>query len=130
MTRWLFRLAFPALGLLVLLLIVFGVQAPEDGAETATMEKKSSVIPSFEAVVPAPVPAEGPDIVFKWQDADGSWNYADQPPPEGQWNTMSIDPGNKPEQETSESQTPAENDLKSPYRAPFSLNPAFPEAGS
>lgn len=78
MTRWLIRLAFPALGLLVALMI-FGVKAPDNPSSDPEQTPESTTIPSFEALVPAPVTPPGPEIVFKWQDADGSWHYADQP---------------------------------------------------
>lgn len=125
--KWLIRLAFPALGVLVAL-IVFGLNDP---AETSTQpaETEANVdIPSFEGLVPSPVPTEGPDIVFKWQDSDGSWHYADKPPAQGPWNALAI--------ERTDNKTlgpPAsdpETDWQSPYRAPFSLSPNAANNGS
>ena len=126
LTKWLIRLAFPALGLL-LLLMFFGlgdpVQAPQPSAELELQE-----IPAFEGLIPSPIPTEGPDIVFKWQDNDGNWHYADQPPARGPWNTLAIerpDPGarnNRP--------ADPETDWQSPYSAPFSLEPTPANNGS
>lgn len=117
--RWLIRLAFPALGIL-LLLIFFGIDAPKNTGTAKKTDEKSN-IPAFEGLVPSPVPTEGPDIVFKWQDSNGNWHYADQPPANGAWNALAIErPGN-------DSGTPPmadpEVDWQSPYRAPFSLDP-------
>lgn len=78
MMKWLIRLSFPALGLL-LLLIFFGLGDPGKVSEPAA-EEKPEAIPSFEGLLPAPIPTEGPEIVFKWQDTEGNWHYADQPP--------------------------------------------------
>lgn len=129
MTRWLIRLAFPALGLL-LALIVYGVKAPDTPTGEPQDIKTSNTIPSFEAVVPAPVSPEGPDIVFKWQDEDGGWHYADQPPKEGRWYTLAIEPGPEAPLVTPDSPDPAKEDLTLPYSAPFSLDPRYPENGS
>lgn len=118
LTKWLTRLAFPALGLLVALMF-FGLNdptdTPSDDGNTATPEE----IPAFEGLVPSPIPTEGPEIVFKWQDTDGSWHYADSPPETGHWNALAIERADKsPRGNTSAD--PA-TDLESPYRAPFSL---------
>ena len=129
MSRWLIRLAFPALAVLVGF-IVYGVKAPDNPAGQTKELRQSNSIPSFEAVVPAPVTPEGPDIVFKWQDKDGSWHYADQPPSEGPWYTLSIESGQKPQPVTPDSPDPADEDLDAPYSAPFSLAPGYPENGS
>ncbi|MFC4260652.1 DUF4124 domain-containing protein [Marinobacter lacisalsi] len=129
MTRWLIRLAFPALAVLMGL-IVYGVKAPDNPAGPTPEHRQSSTIPSFEAVVPAPVTPEGPDIVFKWQDDDGSWHYADQPPSEGPWYTLAIEPGRETQPVTPDSPDPADDDLDSPYTAPFSLDPGYPRNGS
>ena len=129
MTRWLIRLAFPALAVLVGL-IVYGVRAPDNAPGQSAKLNQSSAIPSFEAVVPAPVTPEGPDIVFKWQDDDGSWHYADQPPSEGTWYTLAIEPGQEARPVTPHSPDPADEDLNAPYSAPFALEPSYPSNGS
>lgn len=126
--KWLIRLAFPALGVLVALM-VFGLNDPASTAiEPAETEEASAEIPSFEGLVPSPVPTEGPDIVFKWQDSDGSWHYADTPPAQGPWNALAIERGG------SKSARPPvadpETDWQSPYRAPFSLSPDTANSGS
>ncbi|MDX1456368.1 MAG: DUF4124 domain-containing protein [Marinobacter sp.] len=114
--RWLIRLAFPALGLL-LLLISFGITDPETVPETAD---NSHSVPAFEGLVPPPIPQEGPEIVFKWQDSDGGWHYADRPPEEGQWNALAIEPMRRPPVRQNNS---ADSNWQEPYRAPFSLAP-------
>ncbi|GGY73597.1 DUF4124 domain-containing protein [Marinobacter zhanjiangensis] len=129
MTRWLIRLAFPALAVLVGF-IVYGVKAPDNPAGQSPEQSESDTIPSFEAVVPAPVIPEGPEIVFKWQDEDGGWHYADQPPAEGPWYTLTVDPGPETRPATPDGPDPADEDLNSPYSAPFSLGPRYPENGS
>lgn len=128
MTRWLIRLAFPALGLLVALLI-FGVKAPETPTVSEEV-RESKAIPSFEALVPAPVTPTGPDIIFKWQDADGSWHYADQPPENGNWNTLAIEPGQGSRSLQPAPPDPTNDDLNAPYSAPFALEPRLPQSGS
>ncbi|MBW0148570.1 DUF4124 domain-containing protein [Marinobacter arenosus] len=126
MMKWLIRLSFPALGLL-LLLIFFGLQAPEQVSEPVAEETQPE-IPAFEGLVPSPVTTDGPDIVFKWQDTDGSWHYADQPPANGPWNTLAIE---RPEKELSRNRaTDPETDWQSPYSAPFSLGPTAGVNGS
>ena len=87
--KWLIRLSFPALGLL-LLLIFFGLGDPDQVSEPVKTEQ-ATTIPSFEGLLPSPIPTEGPDIVFKWQDTDGNWHYADQPPAQGPWNALAIE---------------------------------------
>ncbi len=129
MNRWLRRLAFPALGLLVAL-ILFGVKAPDAPPIQPEAGDHGESAPAFEAIVPAPVPKEGPDIVFKWRDADGNWNYADQPPPHGRWNALAIEPGRGNQPVTPDSPDPADGDLAAPYSAPFSLRNFYPESGS
>ncbi len=129
MMRWLLRLAFPALGLLVALM-VFGIKAPESPTQKPEEVREAGSIPSFEALVPAPVKPTGPDIVFKWKDADGSWNYADQPPNSGNWNTLAIEPGQGARNLSPEPQNPSGDDLSAPYSAPFSLDPNRSRAGS
>lgn len=129
MTRWLIRLAFPALAVLVAF-IAYGVKAPENPAGQTSEETPTDTMPSFEAVVPAPVAPEGPDIVFKWQDEDGSWHYADQPPAQGPWYTLAIEPGRNAQPVTPESPDPADEDFTSPYSAPFALDPKYPDNGS
>lgn len=125
--KWLIRLAFPALGVLVAL-IVFGLNDPTETTSEPAGTEANVDIPSFEGLVPSPIPTEGPDIVFKWQDSDGSWHYADTPPPQGPWNALAI--------ERSDSKTmrpPAadpETDWQSPYSAPFSLSPDTSNNGS
>lgn len=129
MSRWLIRLAFPALALLVVL-IVYGVKAPDNPTGQAGDPDAAEAMPSFEAVVPAPVKPEGPDIVFKWQGEDGSWHYADQPPATGPWYTLAIEPGAGAQPVTPDSPDPADEDLNSPYSAPFALDPQYPQNGS
>lgn len=108
--KWLVRLAFPALGVL-LLLIVFGLEAPKQAATPMVKKAKPSDIPAFETLVPDSVAADTPNIIFKWQDIDGSWHYADQPPPQGPWNNLAIErPGETPKA-----------DWQTPYNAPFSM---------
>lgn len=126
MIKWLARLAFPALGLLLLLIFV-GLNEPDPVSEPVA-EEKPEKIPAFEGLVPSPVPTEGPDIVFKWQDNDGNWHYADQPPARGPWNTLAIE---RPDQNRlpAPSASP-ENDWQSPYRAPFTLGPNAGSNGS
>lgn len=130
MTRWLIRLAFPALGLLIVLLFI-GVKAPENTVkkETTSQQRVAPAISAFEAMVPAPATLDGPDIVFKWQDSDGGWHYADQPPANGHWNALAIEPGRSSlplgPQETQEPP-----DLYSPYVAPFNLQRQLPENGT
>lgn len=129
MSRWLIRLAFPALAVLVGL-IVFGVRAPDSPPAKTSEPASNEAMPSFEAMVPAPVLPEGPDIVFKWQDDDGSWHYADQPPATGPWYTLTITPGQDARPLTSTTPGPAEEDLASPYAAPFALDSRYPENDS
>ncbi|MGO1462982.1 MAG: DUF4124 domain-containing protein [Marinobacter sp.] len=126
MMKWLVRLSFPALGLL-LLLIFFGLNDPEQTSEPVADETQPQ-IPAFEGLVPSPIPTEGPDIVFKWQDTDGNWHYADHPPDQGRWNTLAIE-------RTDNNRSPAsvggsETDWQSPYNAPFSLSPSAGSNGS
>ena len=120
MMKWLIRLSFPALGLL-LLLIFFGLNDPEQVSEPVADEEQPE-IPAFEGLVPSPIPTEGPEIVFKWQDTDGNWHYADQPPKQGPWYTLAIERQDKasPLNRAPESET----DWQSPYTAPFSLGPS------
>lgn len=115
--RWLIRLAFPALGVL-LLLMIFGVNTPENSAEPPP-EKPQAKIPAFEGLVPPPVPTEGPDIVFKWQDNRGHWHYADQPPSNGPWNALAIE---RAGEQASPASADPEPDWEAPYKAPFSLD--------
>ncbi len=125
--KWLIRLAFPALGVLVVLMF-FGLNDPAETSSKPAETEANVDIPSFEGLVPSPVPTEGPDIVFKWQDSDGSWHYADKPPAQGPWNALAI--------ERTDNKTlrpPAsdpETDWQSPYRAPFSLAPNTANNGS
>jgi len=120
--KWLIRLAFPALGLLVLL-IFFGLGDPEEVSqpELSILEQE---IPHFEGLIPSPIPTDGPEIVFKWQDTDGNWHYADKPPAQGQWNTLAIE-GRESRFKQNRPGDP-DNDWQAPYQAPFSLddNPA------
>lgn len=119
MTRWLIRLAFPALGVL-LVLISFGIREPEHVVDGAANDGEPSDIPAFEGMVPNPVPLEGPEIVFKWQDNDGGWHYADRPPAQGAWNALAIEPSRPAPGAGSSGATP---DWRSPYHAPFELSP-------
>ncbi|MDX5327318.1 DUF4124 domain-containing protein [Marinobacter shengliensis] len=126
MMKWLIRLSFPALGLL-LLLIFFGLGDPGKVSEPAA-EEKPEAIPSFEGLLPAPIPTEGPEIVFKWQDTEGNWHYADQPPAQGPWNALAIErPGKNLHNER---RADNDNDWRSPYRAPFSLAPSPGDNGT
>lgn len=125
MIKWLVRLSFPALGLL-LLLIFFGLNDPDPASEPVAEEKQPD-IPAFEGLVPSPIPTDGPEIVFKWRDTDGNWHYADQPPEHGPWNTLAIERADKSE---SAARSGEETDWRSPYRAPFSLSPNAGRNGS
>ena len=127
--KWLIRLAFPALGVL-LMLIFFGLSDPTAPTEEASTAATTENIPDFEGLVPAEVPTEGPDIIFKWQDRDGSWHYADQPPETGNWNTLAIEPGQATPTREPLNPGPMEEDLEAPYSAPFALDPRFPQTGS
>lgn len=120
MTRWLIRLAFPALGVL-LLLIFFGIREPEHVTDGTDAAGTTSNIPAFEGMVPNPVPQNGPEIVFKWQDNDGGWHYADRPPAQGSWNALAIEPS-RPSPTTGGNG--AAPDWRSPYHAPFELSPS------
>lgn len=126
MIKWLVRLSFPALGFL-LLLMFFGLNDPEQVSEPVAEEAQPE-IPAFEGLVPSPVPTEGPDIVFKWQDTDGSWHYADQPPEQGRWNTLAIERMDK--NRSSARAGAPESDWQSPYSAPFMLGPVAGNNGS
>ncbi len=118
--RWLIRLAFPALGLL-LLLILFGIHDPGPAATKPDSKTETADMPSFEGIVPTPTEQDGPEIVFKWQDTDGSWHYADRPPERGAWNALAIDPG--PDSATPETnKKPDKDDWQAPYSAPFALD--------
>lgn len=123
--KWLIRLAFPALGVLMML-IFFGINEPEPKTVASSAgESSKETIPAFEGLVPSPVPVEGPDIVFKWQDQDGSWHYADKPPANGAWNALAIERqsnGGRPRL----AEPNLETDWQSPYNAPFSLGPMPP----
>ncbi|HET8800982.1 MAG TPA: DUF4124 domain-containing protein [Marinobacter sp.] len=124
--KWLIRLSFPALGFL-LLLIFFGLSDPEQISRPVAKEKQPD-IPAFEGLVPPPIPTEGPEVVFKWQDNDGNWHYADQPPARGPWNTLAIERPDKNlfRGRSSEPTT----DWQSPYTAPFSLGPTAGSNGT
>ncbi|MCM0614261.1 DUF4124 domain-containing protein [Marinobacter sediminum] len=124
--KWLIRLSFPALGLL-LLLIVFGLNDPEQVSKPVADEKQPE-IPAFEGLVPSPIATEGPDIIFKWQDTEGNWHYADQPPEHGPWNTLAIERSERALQ--GERPSDPETDWQSPYSAPFSLGPTAGRNGS
>lgn len=118
--RWLIRLAFPALGLLMLL-ILFGIHDPEPAANKSDTKTETADMPSFEGLVPTPVEKDGPEIVFKWRDNDGSWHYADRPPERGAWNALAIQPG--PDAPPAEGSKPAgDDDWQAPYSAPFALD--------
>lgn len=120
MMQWLIRLAFPALGLL-LVLIFFGINDPETTSQPSqpTVEA-AETMPSFEGLVPTPVPKDGPQIVFKWRDDDGGWHYADRPPEQGSWNALAVEPS--AQDFTSPMPTDDPDDWQSPYAAPFSLD--------
>ncbi|EMP54101.1 hypothetical protein MSNKSG1_16986 [Marinobacter santoriniensis NKSG1] len=126
--KWLIRLSFPALGLL-LLLIFFGINDPQEVAAPVTQDDpQTDEIPAFEGLVPSPVPTDGPDIVFKWQDTEGNWHYADQPPSQGPWNTLAIE---RPEKSLGGSPpSDPDTDWQSPYSAPFSMGPNAGRNGS
>ncbi|PFG10098.1 MULTISPECIES: DUF4124 domain-containing protein [unclassified Marinobacter] len=119
MIKWLVRLAFPALGVLVLL-IVLGLGTPEQQvAQPLAKETKPTDIPAFETLVPDSVVIESPDIIFKWQDTDGNWHYADQPPPRGPWNTLAIERPT-PSRGVTGSAEPGAG-WQTPYTAPFNM---------
>jgi hypothetical protein len=125
--KWLIRLAFPALGVLMVL-IFFGLgdatnPTPHHNNSTAVGD-----IPAFEGLVPSPIPTEGPEIVFKWQDHDGGWHYADSPPETGHWNALAIERADK-STSPSASADPT-SDWQSPYSAPFSMDTAPSNNGS
>lgn len=127
--KWLIRLAFPALGLL-LALIFFGINDPEGQAKSGNRTPAlADVIPSFEGVVPTPVPQEGPAIVFKWQDSEGNWHYADKPPVQGAWNALAVEPATQ-DLDSSTSYNGLDDDWSSPYAAPFSLDTEVPRNDS
>ena len=116
--KWLTRLAFPALGLLVAL-IFFGLNDPANTPARDGNAETTEKIPAFEGLVPSPIPTEGPEIVFKWQDTQGGWHYADAPPERGRWNALAIERADKANR-TNTDADPA-TDWQSPYRAPFSM---------
>lgn len=125
--RWLIRLAFPALGLL-LVLIAFGIHDPDTDSITSDADlstplepEKKPAIPAFEGEVPAPISDEGPSIVFKWQDTEGNWHYADKPPAQGPWNALAIEDWAG---ETPSPRFPGESsdNWQAPYTAPFRLD--------
>ena len=60
--KWLIRLAFPALGVLVALMF-FGLNDPAETTSKPAKAETNAEIPAFEGLVPSPVPTEGPDIV-------------------------------------------------------------------
>ncbi|MDY6814488.1 MAG: DUF4124 domain-containing protein [Pseudomonadota bacterium] len=128
MMKWLIRLSFPALAFL-LVLMFFGIDDPREVSQpVADNQEPEQEIPAFEGLVPSPVPTEGPEIIFKWQDTDGNWHYADQPPARGPWNTLAIERPDK-----ARAGSPAqdsESDWQSPYSAPFSLGPTAGSNGS
>ena len=126
MIKWLVRLSFPALGLL-LLLMFFGLNDPEQASDPVAEEAQPE-IPAFEGLVPSPIPTDGPDIVFKWRDTDGNWHYADQPPEQGSWNTLAIERADK--NRASARASNPETDWQSPYNAPFYLGPGARNNGS
>lgn len=117
--RWLIRFAFPALGLL-LLLMFFGINDPQTAPSTlsTSTDSEKREIPAFEGLVPSPVPDKGPSIIFKWQDSSGGWHYADSPPQQGQWNALAIEPSSGDSVSLSQ---PPQADWRAPYHAPFSL---------
>ncbi len=127
--KWLIRLSFPALGLL-LLLIFFGLGDPDQVSEPVKTEQ-ATTIPSFEGLLPSPIPTEGPDIVFKWQDTDGNWHYADQPPAQGPpWNALAIERPDPVPPRKPQTISPEDDWQSPPYQAPpYSLN-GSPASGS
>ena len=126
MMKWLIRLSFPALAFL-LVLMFFGIDDHREVSQpVAGNQEPEQEIPAFEGLVPSPVPTEGPEIIFKWQDTDGNWHYADQPPKQGPWYTLAIERQGK--QSPLNRNPEPENDWQSPYTAPFSLAP--PAAGN
>lgn len=124
--KWLVRLSFPALGFLMLLMF-FGLNDPEQVSKPVAEEAQPQ-IPAFEGLVPSPIPTEGPDIVFKWKDTDGNWHYADQPPEQGQWNTLAIERTDK--NRSPDRMGKPDTDWQSPYSAPFNLAPSAGSTGS
>ncbi|WP_228151317.1 DUF4124 domain-containing protein [Tamilnaduibacter salinus] len=116
MSRWLFRLSFPALGVVVGL-ILFGIHDPAPTEPESSSAEDPEPVTNLEGIVPTQIEDEGPDIVFKWQSRDGSWHYADSPPDHTAWNVIAIDPKGIAPPETQ----PEEDELRTPYEAPFSL---------
>ncbi|MFE8071188.1 DUF4124 domain-containing protein [Marinobacteraceae bacterium S3BR75-40.1] len=83
MLKWTLRLLIPAL-LILALALPFWLKKP-NGEPVAEL-------PSFESLVPAPVTDSGPDVFYKWQDAQGSWHYSDTPPENIQADAITVDP--------------------------------------
>ena len=77
--------------------------------QTSVVEK--APLPAFESVVPPPVKpsSNAPKVVYKWQDKEGAWHYADQPPAGHDWETLTVNPG--------EATTPAKS-LPAPAQPP------------
>jgi hypothetical protein len=125
--KWVIRLAFPALGVL-LLLIFFGIGDPAQTTPETGNSETTEEIPAFEGLVPSPLPTEGPEIVFKWQDSKGGWHYADSPPETGRWNALAIERADDNGRQGTGSDP--ETDWRSPYSAPFSMNAAPANNGS
>lgn len=117
--KWVIRLAFPALGVL-LMLIFFGIGDPAQTLPETSDSGKAEDIPAFEGLVPSPILTEGPEIVFKWQDSKGGWHYADSPPETGRWNALAIERADDNNRRNI-SGDPA-SDWRLPYSAPFTMS--------
>lgn len=81
---WALRLLFA--GAVLLLLATPWLLAQHD------KQQAPQNLPSFESVVPPPLHAKGPQIVYKWQDDKGGWHYADRPPRNHVWKVITVSP--------------------------------------
>lgn len=111
MNKWLLRLIF----ILVVALIAY-VPALLQKKQTGTA---ATPMPSFESVVPAPIKDGGPHVVYKWQE-NGVWHYADKPPANHSWETLTVRP------ETNLMITPGKHDAAPGPQAARSIH--FPAA--
>lgn len=83
MNKWLLRLIF-ILAVALIAYVPALLQKKQAGTAATPM-------PSFESVVPAPIKDGGPHIVYKWQE-NGVWHYADKPPTNHAWETLTVRP--------------------------------------